>query len=228
MGIRGLVVAAFQRETQNISGFLIGLIVGVGGGLFAGLMVASALMDWAWTKNATLWDVMTAFGTVGAVLMTLVQAKKLEQAKQIEEGAQTEGMLSIINESVENLSWLADHFSVRVADASAPIRYEVLAFLSSVEVVERIPFHEKPYCKYHSVLVHVLSQLRSTYQEVREYTEKGNTVDPVEFKGKADNALLGFERALDSELFAKIKKPGPVYFLPSRLRIRAQVTRESR
>lgn len=213
-------------KSELVLSSVLGLAAGTIGGV-VGVGIASWLTEAPKLLGGPWWDVMTAFGTVGAVLMALVQAKKLEQAKQREEVAQTEGMLSIINESVENLSWLADHFSVRMSDAGAPIRYEVLAFLSSVEVVERIPFHEKPYCKHHSALVHVLSQLRSTYQEVREYTEKGNMFDSAEFKAKADNALLGFERALQSELFVKVKKPGPVYFLPSRLQVRAEVTRES-
>lgn len=213
----------YSAETQRAFGLVIGAVIGV----LATMVVLGILWEWGIVAGARWWEVMTAFGTVGAVLMALVQAKKLEQAKYLEERAQTEGMLSIINESVENLSWLADHFSVREADESDPIRYEVLAFLSSVEVVERIPFHEKPYCRYHSALVHVLSQLRSTYQEVREYTEKGTAIGLAEFKVKAENALVGFERALASEIFAKVKKPGPVYFLPSRLQIRAEVTQES-
>jgi hypothetical protein len=167
--------------------------------------------------------VITALFTAAAVAIALIQARKLARVKESEENSQAEGMLSLINETVESLSWLAEHISVRVAEKSEPIRHEVMAFLSSADMVEKIPFYEQPYSKYHGALVHVISGLRSASHEVRELLEKGLLMDVAEFKVKARNTLNTFDRVLDGEVCRNLKKPPPAYILPLRKEIRLKI-----
>lgn len=211
-----------MEKRELTASVILGLSAGVFGGVL-GVGVASWLADRPRLLGGDWWEVTTALFTAAAVAIALVQAIKLAKAKQSEENSQAEGMLSLINETTESLSWLAEHISVRVAEKNEPIRHEVMAFLSSADMVERIPFYEQPYSKYHGALVHVISGLRSASHEVRELLERGLLMDVGEFKVKAKNTLDTFDRVLDDEVFRNLKKPPPAYILPFRKEIRIKI-----
>lgn len=202
-----------KTEFKNQRLYEITLALAVG--CLIGFVAGGISSDWVIVAGANWWDVMVAFGTVGAVVVALSQALRLSNLKRDEDRAKLEGMLSIVSEAVDNLNWISDHLSCVNNEKADLNLHQVRSFLGSMAVVDRIPFYEFPYCVCHKDLNPVLLKLQLSIPGIELIlSSKGACVNLEDLKKKADDSSSLFHSACKSPKFKGVTLPGPHYVSP--------------
>ncbi|WP_152528663.1 hypothetical protein [Bordetella trematum] len=196
----------------------------------AASVISGFVAGWVWRDrpealaNVSVLSALTAFGTVGAVAVALWQTHRLERRKQREDFQRVDGVLSIINEAVFSLLWVADHLRLAARDRSVRINEEELnAFRHSASVVFKIPFHEDPYCRIHPAILFCLSDLNSATSKIERVQESIANDAAEAISTVADHALEDFKQAFQHQALHGHKMPSPPYFISRLLRVAVSV-----
>ncbi|MGG4604339.1 hypothetical protein ACLPHM_06045 [Paenalcaligenes sp. Me131] len=209
-----------RKEKCSCDGLMVAsLLAGVA--LGAVIMVAIGAMITYDPKGVPLffgakwWEVMTAIGTTGAVVVALWQARKLSRLKEDENRKKITGVLSLISEAVQSLYWLASHASYHknVYESFSVANFR--NFQTSVDAIGQIPFYEWPYCNYHKVLNPVISQLRVARTSVMHVVDNKVALENLDgFIEEAKTAEQYRKTAYGDPVLKDIPKPGLHYLIP--------------
>lgn len=193
----------------------------LGVALFAGCVIG-----WLWgerpelLRSFSLLEAMTAYGTVGAVWVALWQARKLERIKFEEDRKKIEGLLSIVNEAICSLAWVADHLSVKSkANFESVSVTELRAFMHSATQALNIPFYESPFCRAHGALLFCLSDLQSAMPLIERAIDEP-TAELVGYINEvSESANRNLDFAFTFEALHGYHRPSPPYFLSRNVRV---------
>lgn len=191
-----------RREGVRI--LALGFSAGAVGG-FVGIAVTSWLADGHKVLGASWWEVMTAFGTVGAVLGAVYQSTAVARERNRLNSQKIGGALALINEAVYSALWVAGHIK-RFRENSQSGGHEVLAladdeiqsFIASVDTVLNMPFYEEPFSEIIHEIMPVLSLLKTLRALANETVQSLSVSErtSIFFPSHSETAFEEFEVAI--------------------------------
>lgn len=170
--------------------------------------IAGFVFGWCWRDrsgalaNVSLLAALTAVGTVGATGVALYfglssQRKDLDDRKQ-----KLSSVLILVESAVEEARWVANHLDTRFANRGKErvglARNELSAFLTAVDTINRIPFHEPHYSEAHAALVWILGMLRSLAPLISNYRDAPDEADEKMVRRKVRSLYELLDRELKS------------------------------
>ena len=150
------------------------------------IFAVGLVTGWLWGERPDslraipLLEVMTAFGTVGAVWVSLWQAAKLSSSKNEEDKSKFSALAQTLNEALASLSWTIDHIKSVNAGKASLSRAGVRGFIHSANVVANIPFHENPYCQCYKDVLQTVLNIKMASHVLEDGLISGVNADQIE------------------------------------------------
>lgn len=170
---------------------------------------ANAVANW--------WDLMTAFGTVGATVTALFFGLAEQRSDATIRVERLTSVLAMVDEAVQSADWILKHVK-RIADPNNQTpavlaENELSALLTSMDAINRIPFHEVHYSEAHRKLIFTLAALRSLTPLIETVLSRGvGAVNHDRIEDLVEQAKDELEEAVQDSLFRDIQRVGRLYY----------------
>lgn len=207
-----------KKECSCDNEMLTALIIGVGAGCLIGFV-----FGWLWRDrpgalaNVSIVAVMTAVGTVGATFAAVFFGLSDQRNRKSVRNQRLTSVSWLVDEAVQSAKWVSRHLkniSENKMKMEIPLaENELSAFLTSMDAINGIPFHEEHYSEAHRYLVSALAALRSLSPLIAKLlSDKPEKIDATRVVDLVEQAEDELEEALGAFPFKGIPRIGRLYF----------------